>query len=270
MISFFPRDHVIDNIDRWDRFDHFTNLYRQHILLNGLLDWPPSLQFLDPASPSFKPLPCLQPYQYRNVLSCSSWSVCSPTPLSSILVLVRTTSTFRNHSSVRAHRTTPDFPCQVDLRVCEPDTCYFDGEFSLHSDRNDFPSRALGTCVPISPTEYQCLCIVGRTGRHCEDKIDYCHNVTCQNNALCQSTDTGAICRCLSASYTGPNCEFTTDGIVIRRVVSRTVGYRRYFGSSRGWNLHRDDGRVEVWLWHRSRPDWTWSDETRPCCTRAK
>ena len=55
----------------------------------------------------------------------------------------------------------------------------------------------LGVCNETSNTTFICICQVGWQGIYCETKINYCENVTCLNNGVCQSSLLNYTCQCL-------------------------------------------------------------------------
>jgi hypothetical protein len=70
-----------------------------------------------------------------------------------------------------------------------------------------------------------CLCEPGWNGISCEIQIDYCENITCNNNGICQSLFLNYTCKCFGTSYTGRNCEITSKKTVVYQTVSKTVSY---------------------------------------------
>ena len=54
---------------------------------------------------------------------------------------------------------------------------------------------------------------------------DYCVNVKCMNNAVCQPLFLNYSCECLTTSFSGRHCEIISTGLVIRRTVSKSCGY---------------------------------------------
>lgn len=45
---------------------------------------------------------------------------------------------------------------------------------------------------------------------HCETKINYCDNVSCLNNGVCQPLLLNYSCKCLGDSFTGVHCQIVT------------------------------------------------------------
>ena len=83
----------------------------------------------------------------------------------------------------------------------------------------------LGTCVNTSYTEFVCICADGWTNRYCETKVNYCHNISCQNGGICRPLFRDYRCECVSSSYSGRHCEITTSALIARKTLSRSFGY---------------------------------------------
>ncbi len=70
----------------------------------------------------------------------------------------------------------------------------------------------LGTCVPLSGVDGQCLCQPGYTGRLCEHRQrTFCSLSPCRNGSTCivlNHTGDG-FCLC-TPDYAGPFCEYIT------------------------------------------------------------
>ncbi|PIK52467.1 putative sushi, von Willebrand factor type A [Apostichopus japonicus] len=62
-----------------------------------------------------------------------------------------------------------------------------------------------GDCVDTEGDSYRCNCYTGFTGQHCEDKIDYCDELLCDNGGTCSQTREGATCIC-PIEYAGETC----------------------------------------------------------------
>ena len=81
----------------------------------------------------------------------------------------------------------------------------------LHTHVHLLFSLALGLCHQTSNTSFTCVCPEGRTGVHCETLINYCPNVTCQNQGVCRSLFLNYTCACLTSSFSGRHCEIIAD-----------------------------------------------------------
>ena len=68
-----------------------------------------------------------------------------------------------------------------------------------------------------------CQCGQGWTGDRCERRIDYCQNVTCENNGVCRSRSSDYQCLCLAESSSGRHCEMIERKILILKVICRSI-----------------------------------------------
>ncbi|UJR08007.1 hypothetical protein I4U23_012285 [Adineta vaga] len=66
-----------------------------------------------------------------------------------------------------------------------------------------------GVCNQTSNTTFSCICASDWQEDHCQTKIDYCGNITCYNNGICESLTLNYTCRCIGESYSGIHCEIT-------------------------------------------------------------
>ena len=84
----------------------------------------------------------------------------------------------------------------------------------------------LGTCNEnTSNAAFECLCQPGWTGNHCELMINYCANITCENNGICRRLFMNYTCDCLGEHFSGRHCEIVAKKLVILKFVSKSVGY---------------------------------------------
>lgn len=91
--------------------------------------------------------------------------------------------------------------------------------------------RNNGTCHTVNSTNsssnglsFQCECSKGFTGIYCELEIDYCVNITCQNNGLCQTVNMNWTCVCLTPShYYGDLCQYQTATLKVYKSVSKSM-----------------------------------------------
>lgn len=83
----------------------------------------------------------------------------------------------------------------------------------------------LGIYSKTLNSTFNCTCKPGWEGINCERKINYCHNITCQNKGVCRPLFLGYVCECLSGSYSGPFCEITAARIIIYQIVSKSFAY---------------------------------------------
>ncbi|XP_070532565.1 protein crumbs-like isoform X2 [Ptychodera flava] len=87
----------------------------------------------------------------------------------------------------------------------------------LFQSCDDEPCQNEATCVNVtaenpSQPSFECICRGGYEGVYCQSEIDYCENVTCQNNGMCFShTDLQMfVCTC-QPGYEGVYCEVDID-----------------------------------------------------------
>ncbi|CAF1577516.1 unnamed protein product, partial [Adineta ricciae] len=98
--------------------------------------------------------------------------------------------------------------CEVDNRLCKPNTC-----------------QNSGKCKETSSTTFECSCQSGWTNIYCETKENYCKNITCLNNGICRPLLLNFTCECLGTSYSGRYCENIEQTTVVRQAVSRSFSY---------------------------------------------
>ena len=116
--------------------------------------------------------------------------------------------------------------CQYDRRPCKPDTCWHDGSccFPFFVDTKTIFYFS-GTCYETSISTFVCSCQNGWTGDHCETMINYCHNITCENNGVCRPSFMNYTCECLGESFSGRHCEIVATKTKIRKFVVKSFGY---------------------------------------------
>lgn len=86
-------------------------------------------------------------------------------------------------------------------------------------------SSTLGTCNDTGNQTFHCQCPKHWEGEHCERLVDYCQNVTCENNGVCRSLLGDYLCECLGDSFSGRNCETTSSHTAVYQAVSKSLGY---------------------------------------------
>ncbi|KAG5900605.1 hypothetical protein JTB14_017460 [Gonioctena quinquepunctata] len=67
-----------------------------------------------------------------------------------------------------------------------------------------------GQCYPLSPTNYQCSCSGGYTGRNCEVALNRCDSRPCQNQGVCHGNGSYYTCDC-PLGFSGYDCEQGTE-----------------------------------------------------------
>lgn len=114
------------------------------------------------------------------------------------------------------------YHCEHDYRLCKSDTCWNNGNHSSSFFINNIVT--LGSCQVISDRTFTCMCAPGWKGERCGQMINYCHNITCQNRGVCQSSLLNYSCQCLSG-YFGDHCENTTNTLLVRQAAAKSLAY---------------------------------------------
>jgi hypothetical protein len=55
--------------------------------------------------------------------------------------------------------------------------------------------------------------------------VNYCQNITCENNGVCRPLFQDYQCECTSSDYSGRYCEITASTLIARKAVSKSFGY---------------------------------------------
>ena len=79
-------------------------------------------------------------------------------------------------------------------------------------------------CHNVSSTDFNCTCKPGWEGKRCEQMINFCNNVTCQNRGACRPSLLNYSCECLYG-YFGQHCESATTTLAIYKIVSTSLAY---------------------------------------------
>ena len=80
-------------------------------------------------------------------------------------------------------------------------------------------------CIEIDLTTFRCDCEPGYEGVHCESLINYCLDVTCQNNGQCRSILLNFTCECTTNDFTGRYCEIKSSSLASKQTINRGLGY---------------------------------------------
>ena len=113
--------------------------------------------------------------------------------------------------------------CQEDTRPCKPNTCFNNGIFrSKLTVNGSLRVSAVGMCMNTSNTDFNCTCPDGWSGVHCETRVNYCHDVICQNSGVCLSSFKNYTCRCLGSSYSGRHCETKQNTLVNLQIAAKS------------------------------------------------
>ena len=88
-----------------------------------------------------------------------------------------------------------------------------------------FDIRSLGSCLVTSTFDFFCQCQPVWRGEYCEEKVNYCANVSCLNGGVCRALVGNYRCECLGDSYSGRHCENTASRTALYGAVSRSMAY---------------------------------------------
>ena len=70
---------------------------------------------------------------------------------------------------------------------------------------------------------FRCECAEAYNGLHCELQVDLCGNITCENNAFCQTTDLVWKCICIDDKlFYGDYCQFQSNSLKVLKALSRS------------------------------------------------
>ena len=96
--------------------------------------------------------------------------------------------------------------CEVDTRTCRPSQpCLYGG--SCNETLNDT----------------NCACPDGKIGEYCQDQMNICANISCQNDAVCRSVFSNWSCLCTNSElYSGIYCEIKSSSLRIKEICSRS------------------------------------------------
>ena len=55
--------------------------------------------------------------------------------------------------------------------------------------------------------------------------INFCENITCQNNAICRRLFLNYTCECLTDNYSGRHCETIATKLIVIQFISKSFAY---------------------------------------------
>ena len=92
-------------------------------------------------------------------------------------------------------------------------------------------SRHNGTCMEINQTipgynatTFQCKCLYGYDGLHCQVVSNMCSNITCENQGICISSYLLWSCKCLDATlYSGLYCQEKSSALAAKQALSYSI-----------------------------------------------
>ena len=112
--------------------------------------------------------------------------------------------------------------CQYDLHSCGKNPCLFNGQSHLLLCVH-LICLVVGTCQSLINGTIACRCVSGREGSRCERRTDFCSDVKCENDGVCQSRSVTYQCLCVSDSYSGVYCEVVSGKIRMYRISALTI-----------------------------------------------
>lgn len=96
--------------------------------------------------------------------------------------------------------------CEIDTRTCSSTS----------------PCLSGGACNQTL-NDTGCICPAGKVGEHCQDQMNTCVSVACQNDAVCRSIYTNWSCLCTNNElYSGTYCEIKSTSLRIKEIYSRS------------------------------------------------
>ena len=72
---------------------------------------------------------------------------------------------------------------------------------------------------------YECQCQSEWDGDRCEKRVNFCQNVTCENEGVCRSLYGSYACECLGDSSWGRHCENTASRIAVHRIIAKSIAF---------------------------------------------
>lgn len=72
---------------------------------------------------------------------------------------------------------------------------------------------------------FNCICHEGWYGARCKEKVNHCHNITCNQHGVCRSLLKNFNCECFSGSYYGPQCESMWPQAQVHQIASKSFAY---------------------------------------------
>lgn len=84
----------------------------------------------------------------------------------------------------------------------------------------------LGKCQPSNSNSPICQCDeIEWTGDHCQEKINYCAKIKCENGGVCRPLSGSARCECVNENYSGEFCEIVSTKIILKKIVAKSFAF---------------------------------------------
>lgn len=96
-------------------------------------------------------------------------------------------------------------------------------EVDTRSCRPSQPCLYGGSCNETL-NDTNCACPAGKTGDNCQYQMDICANISCQNDGVCKSLYSNWSCLCTNSElYSGIYCEVKSTSLRIKEIYSRSL-----------------------------------------------
>lgn len=110
--------------------------------------------------------------------------------------------------------------CSIDDK-CQKRCFQGEKEIEFHSTFISFRFSA-GQCVREG-RQSRCQCSKGWTGEHCDQRLNPCRHIQCENRGVCFPVGDQAICKCLGNNYySGDRCQHRQKSLIIFQIISKS------------------------------------------------